>query len=425
MAAATMSSHEVTFDDVWAQFDEARNCAVPDKPGNAYEDEDDEQEDEWGQTAAQRAHQDMRSRVVVLPDGDIHVCDECCPYAEQGCDGTGRPNGDWVCCYTGRVVMRVCEERTDLSTGRSTWSVDPDMQGGGPGKWRKKRDMKKDSEQAYVASKDFDDTAMPQAAEVKAVRVGTKRGALRVDEAEPEDVGPKRNRTSKKDVHSTTTRSLLLDEAATTFARLFGKHTAAPMTTSKKPLVDARLLDFNLLFQAAVRKYLKEIAAKGGRPSLDDIHNVALAVDNVIADEKRKHGAEEPAARSNAVTGIHFRNRAARLAVALWSAACSISYLSQARRGADSFRPFCAGVFYAMKRGLALADGTILVPKIDAFTEALPSNKAIASDASLKSLHASSHRGLCTLHRCIGSAGKAEEAKRIFAESIQISRSLI
>jgi hypothetical protein len=428
MAAAT-SSHEVTFEtDMWAEFDEARRSVdLSDHASmcQVIESSDEDEEDEWGILASQRAHDEMRSRTCRLPDGDIHVCDDECPYAVQGVDCNGHGNGDWVCAHTGRVVMRYCEVRTDNSTGRSTWSADPDMQGGGPmgGKWRKKRDMKKESQHAYMTSRQFNDAEMPRAIEApKAARTGAKRGALCVDEAAPEDTGPKRLRVSKKDVTSSATRSLLMDEATTTFSKLFGKH-GISTTSTKVPTFDARLLDFNLLFQAAVKKYLKETAAKGGRPSMDEVHNIALAVNNVIADEKRKL-AEAEQSQKGGVTGMRFRGLAARLAVALWTGACSTPYLSQARRGADSFRPFCAGVYYAFKRGLALADGTVLVPRIDEFAQALPSSKVIASDTALKSLHASSHRGLCTIHRAIAAAGEPAQAKRLFMECIRISQSL-
>jgi hypothetical protein len=368
----------------------------------------------------------MQCRVCRLPDGDIHVCDDDeCPYAVLGCDHNGHSNGDWVCAHTGRVIMRHCEERTDMSTGRSTWSADPDVNAGGPmgGKWRKKRDMRKESQSAYIAAKQFDDSEMPMAIEApKAVRTGAKRGALCVDEAAPEDTGPKRHRISKKDVASSSTRSLLIDEAVTTFARLFGKRVSTPK--DEKPAVDARLLDFNLLYQAAVKKYLKETVAKGGRPSMDEIHNIALAVDNVIADEKRKLAEHTTGRGGPSVTGNTFRMNAARLAVALWTGACGTSYLSQARRGADSFRPFCAGVYYAMKRGLTLADGTVLVPKVDKFTQALPTQRVIAADPALKSLHASSHRGLCTIHRAIAAAGDARAARGSFGEAIRIAKAL-
>jgi hypothetical protein len=218
---------------------------------------------------------------------------------------------------------------------------------------------------------------------------------------------------------------MLVDEAMTTFSKLFGKYGAVVVSSDKTPVVDARLLNFDLLFQAAVKKYLKETAAKGGRPSMDEIHNIALAVNNVIADEKRKLKQDSQRSKLDApsITGVRFRQQAAVLAVALWTGACGTSYLSQARRGADSFRPFCAGVYYGFKRGLALSDGTVLVPRIDDFAKALPSSKVIATDASLKSLHASSHRGLCTIHRAIAAAGQAKEARTVFADAIRAAKS--
>jgi hypothetical protein len=433
MATADLSTppQTPTFDP-WADFEEARKCSGLDVSDYALQCRDtessDEEEDEWGQMPSNRAFSLMRARVCRLPCGDIHVCESDCPYASQGVDANGRGNGDWVCKYTGLVVTRCCEERTDLSTGRSTWSADPDMQGGGivGGKWRKKRDMKKESAQAYMTSQSFDDSEMPRAIEApKAARSGTKRGALCVDEEVPVDTGPKRIRVSKKDVRSNSTRTMLVDEAMTTFSKLFGKYGAVVVSSDKTPVVDARLLNFDLLFQAAVKKYLKETAAKGGRPSMDEIHNIALAVNNVIADEKRKLKQDSQRSKLDApsITGVRFRQQAAVLAVALWTGACGTSYLSQARRGADSFRPFCAGVYYGFKRGLALSDGTVLVPRIDDFAKALPSSKVIATDASLKSLHASSHRGLCTIHRAIAAAGQAKEARTVFADAIRAAKS--
>tara|TARA_Y100000389_G_scaffold182728_1_gene199584 strand:+ start:2373 stop:3614 length:1242 start_codon:yes stop_codon:yes gene_type:complete len=411
------STKEASF-DLWADFDAARESSGIQ---NHTVDESTDEEDEWGILQSQRDHESMKGRVCRLPDGDIHVCGDDCQHAIQGTDAQGHSNGDFVCIYTGRVVARCCEVRTDLSTGRSTWSSDPDMNGGGmvSGKWRKKRDQKKDSKAAYMASQGFDDSAMPAAIEAPMpARTGAKRGALCVDELPPVETGPKRIRVSKKDVASSNTQRLLIEEASSTLGKLFGKHSSV----EKKPAIDPRLLDFDLLFTAAVKKYLKETAAKGGRPLIDDIHNISLAVHNVIADEKRKLDNEVPFKSS--VHSMQFRSNAARLAVALWTGSCMTTYLSQARRGADSFRPFCVGVFYALKRGLALADGTVLVPRIDDFSSALPNSKAISADPNLKSLHASSHRGLCTIHRAIAAAGEPSEARKVFAETIRIARVL-
>ena len=44
--------------------------------------------------------------------------------------------------------------------------------------------------------------------------------------------------------------------------------------------------------------------------------------------------------------------------------------------------------------------------------------------AALKSLHASSHRGLCTIHRAIAAAGDAKAARGVFGEAIRLAKGL-
>ena len=381
-------------------------------------------EDEWGNNLCDVTLRDLHARKCVLPCGDIHVCSDCCQYAVPDRDG------NCVCPHTGRITGRVCEARTDHSTGRSTFSVDPDATGGAPmGGWRKKVDLKKASAMAYRSAAAIDDSVMPASRlSAKPVRAALKRGALCVDQKEQarEDL-PKRARTSKKDVWSSSTLSLLVDEASVTLIKMLGKPKNQPRPKPAAPAapaaaaVDPRLLDRDILYNAALRKYCKERLAIGGLPSLDDVHNISLAVVAVVVEEQRKQ-LEVSAARCGRVSGLTFKARAARMAVALWTGACQTPYLAQARRGCGAFKPFCCGAFIAMKRGLTLADGTVLVPRCDEFSDALPCSRTIAADPVLKSLHASSHRGLCTIHRCIASVD-AKQARGIFAEAIHAARS--
>ena len=384
--------------------------------------EDSEVEAEWGLSILCNKASTAHSRICRLPCGDIHLCDDDCPYTIE-CEDKGYR----VCSYTGRFVSRVCEARTDFSTGRSTWSVDPDANSGVPqNAYRKKRDMGKASSAAFRDADTFDDTVMPQAFDsTKDAKLVSKRGALCVDEAAPEPTAPKRVRTSKKNVHEHDTRRMLMQEAETILTKLMGKppsHTASKSAGNGKP-IDARLLSKELIFEAALKKYLKETLASGGVPSVDDVHNIELAVENVVAEEKRKH-RDARHADSSQVWSLGFRQQASHLAVSVWTGACQTGYLSKTRRGADSFRPFCAGVFYAFKRGLTLADGTIIVPQRTDFAEALPSARVIASEPASKSLHASSHRGLCTIHRCLATTGTVNESKVMFANAIRIARGL-
>ena len=376
-------------------------------------------EDDWGTSLLSRRLEEARARTVVLPDGDVHVCDAECPYAEED-----PREGAYVCRYTGLVVARCCAERTDQSTGRSTWSSDPDMQSGTPlGGWGKKRDMMQASRHAYSQAQRLDDAEMPACAAPAAPpspstangRLNGKRGALCVDEAPPVDVGPKRQRASKRDVQTSDMRSTLLAEAERALLDLLGKQTSS--NKRKQSSVDPRLLNKEVLFNASLKKYLKETLANGRNPNMDDVSNIALAVDRVISEEQTKQArvSEPPTLR---VFEPRFRESSTRLAVSLWVGACSTPYLRNAKRGADSFRPFCAGVFYAFKRGLTLCDGTVLVPRMDAFAKALPNQRLIASDPASKSLHASSHKGLCTIHKCIGSVDLAD-ARRLFDDAIR------
>ena len=409
--------------DVWTAFDAAQAMMEREEGPPVHSDsgdsgDSDDEEDNWGNSAAATKDMAFRSSVCRLPCGDIHVCDCDCPYGTPGLDAGGRPTGDVVCVYTGCVVSRSQVERTDFSTGRSMWSADPDVNCGMPqgGGWRKKRDMTKASQQAYCSATTLDDSEMPKAVESTLVpRVSSKRGALCVDEAAPVDTGPKKQRSSKKQITSFHARAALVSEATTIFSKLVGKAFARTCQAPAQATIDPRLLNRDLLYTAALKKYLKETLASGGFPAIDNMHNIALAVDKVIREEQRKiDGASSP-------TGVSFRDMAARMAVALWMGACQTPYLSTARRGADSFRPFCAGAFYAFKRGLTLSDGTVLVRQCPVFADSLPSSRVIAADPVIKSLHASSHRGLCTIHRCIASVD-VKTAHRIFTDAIALAK---
>ena len=134
--------------DGFAEAEAAWALACAESAPSAPEDViDSDDEDDWGGSRLKTRLNDARARTVVLPTGDIHVCDSTCPFAEEDKDG------NMVCAHTGIVVCRACAERTDRSTGRSTWSSDPDMQSGSSGSgygggWVKKRDMMQASRSA-------------------------------------------------------------------------------------------------------------------------------------------------------------------------------------------------------------------------------------------------------------------------------------
>lgn len=94
--------------------------------------------------------------------------------------------------------------------------------------------------------------------------------------------------------------------------------------------------------------------------------------------------------------------------------------MKKAKRGTDAYRPFVCGVLYAFKRGLTLADGTVLVPQCAALANALPVLRGTGGNHVAKTLHSSSHRGMCTLSRCIASVPVLQQ-NAIFANVSEIA----
>ena len=220
----------------------------------------------------------------------------------------------------------------------------------------------------------------------------------------------------------------LVSEAASVYTKLMAsKSSTAPLSSSSSGSssqnIDTRLLNASALFQSALNKYLREMNESGRQPLMDDIHNISLAVQEVVSTtQQRLKGART--AEAERFKSIRFREVVSRLAVSLWRGACQTPYMGKARRGGDSFRPFCIGVYYSLKRGLTLSDGTVLVPAFELFQHALPSAKEIASNPASKALHASSHRGLCSIHRCIASID-IETQHVIFGPALRLVSELL
>ena len=409
--------------DLWAELDFALSLNTEyEKKGV-----DSEDEDEYGNNLLIREADAVDSTMIRLDDGDIHLCDKTCSYAF-----TCKLTGDLVCPFSGMCVGNVASERTDYSTGRNTWSIDPDMANatnGANGGWRKKVDNATASKQAHRMSTQLDDSVMPVESEPrKSQTLKIKRGALCVDEAEDALPVFKKPRMSKKKVQSNEQINGLVAEASL----IFGKLTHAKKNVLKSTnqgvsnnlhvqqtiSFDKRLLNSEALFSSALNRYLKTTLEGGSIPCIDEIHNIALAVDEIVSDTRRKM---EEFNRIDALRfkSTRFREVVARLAISLWRGICQTPYMRKARRGGDSFRPFCVGIFYSLKRGLTLSDGTVLVPSFDSFHAAFPSAKEIAADPTTKNLHASSHRGLCSIHRCIASID-IETQHTLFASALRL-----
>lgn len=419
----------ISLSELWEQAEEASSLEAQysyDDASGSSADRADDEEDCWGQSVLLREASLVQSTMIRLEDGDIHLCDSSCPYA------VAEKDGDLVCPLSGRVVSHLAVERTDFSTGRSTWSADPDMQGGGANgntAWRKKIDKVSASKQANRLSEQINDSEMPTAKTFKSKGMQVKRGALCVDEKmEPNATPRKRARMSKKRVENNEQVVNMVAEASSIFAKLMtAKRKPSAPSSEETPQNNAsagssRLADPVYLFDSALKKYCKEVAERRSLPCLNEIHNIRLAVDSIVKREATRRCDSEKHADAM-FRSIHFREIASRLAVSLWRAVCSTPYMGKIKRSGDSFRPFCVGVFYSMKRGLCASDGTVLVPCLPGFQHAFPTQREIANHLPTKALHASSHRGLCSIHRAIASLS-VDEQSAVFAPCVRIVEEL-
>ena len=166
-------------------------------------------------------------------------------------------------------------------------------------------------------------------------------------------------------------------------------------------------LDPAVVFNAALKKYCQACCTTRTQPTLSEIHDIELAVCEMVKEKKRRDRNKNDVAL---LLRVRMRSQVTSLAVALWVASCETPYMSTHRRGSDSFRPFVAGVFYGLKRGVSLTDGTVVLPACPTLASSLPTLRATAANSAAKALHASSHRGLCTLHRSISSCTHADAA---------------
>ena len=357
-----------------------------------------------------------QSRVFYLPDGDVHICLGCkCPHAEYNSDQ------HMICGITGVVLGVMQHEDPQESVNGRKPSNSPDDHAGEPvgGKWQPKKDMFGLSQQAYMnattidASVDYVDKVSEE--KMSTPRAPAKRGALCVDETPPcKTASCKRARVNKRDVKDHDGYINLVNEASNILQKLVNYDKKPVTKVRNPPVVDKRLTDATFLFGAAVKRYVKDCLSNSATPTMDAVHNLAIVAQNVAAEERAKLADSA----TPKILNPTIKQLVAELVVSLWRASCSTTYMDASKRGTDSFRPFACGVFYALKRGVALPDGRIVVPPLpESFTACLPALRSTAQHSIAKTLHSSSHRGLCTLHRCVNAVSDHKDAAFLFNDA--------
>ena len=115
------------------------------------------------------------------------------------------------------------------------------------------------------------------------------------------------------------------------------------------------------------------------------------------------------------------REMLSNLVVELWKCSQDTPYMSKTRRHSDAFRSFAAGVTFAMRRGMKLNDGTIIVPHSIAIERALSLTNTIKRGTVAHITHLQAHKGIGTLQRSIGSLPTVDDIKSQYEPAITIA----
>jgi len=401
--------HEVDMDTLWQEAEEMRGAC------NDVDTDSEDDEDTYGYKRKQRPV------MTKLPDGDIHVCMAGihCPFLVANDDNL------LVCKFTG--VMHGSEsidEFFDLCGGIGKKSGDPDANCGEPvyGKFVKRVDPLAASKSAFQAAKQFEDSDITGFVNCTDTcdRKPLKRGALCVGEVVASDF-KKRQRTNKKCVENRHTCNNLVSEAESVYCKLinfdkcasYDKKLEGERGERKKAPMDPRMKNAEFVRTAAIKRYAKQCVLDNVSPCLDEIHNLCIQAQTIA---KQARESEVDVDEKATIRTASFKSAVSNLVVSLWIASCGSPYmLNSPKRGTDAFRPFVCGILYAMKRGLRLSDGSIIVPQCNIIASALPVLRGTGGNASAKTLHSSSHRGICTLSRCISSVPVKEQREHFLS----------
>ena len=400
-------------DDLWAMMDHARRRSDPSSYDDfVCDDDDDDDDDEAAESAASA---DSSAVVFKIGNGQFHVCyGQNCIHAEQSTED----EKSIVCRISGRVISSSFESAHDSSwTGRSCTSADPDMASGAvPSKaWRFKRDAFADSARAYNRAKqltrddvDFDEYNVALFAtketSVEDSKIA-KRGAPCVSEINEEAVSEHKRAKAMKRITSLSRRevqSRLNCDAATVVKKLFS---VLPQSKpgAENDSKDPRLENYKFVFSIGLKRYAKRCADENEQLSLSTIHDIAICASNYVRERRKDAKIIQDQSKTRMlVVNTRTTDLCGRLIVSIWNAVCNTSHFVENQPG-DSFRPFAAGIMYAMKRGIRMKSGLVVVPCIDVLSIHLPTLRSSSGNAEARQLQASSHRGLCAVHRAIAS----------------------
>jgi hypothetical protein len=381
--------------------------------------------------------------VHALSNGCIHVCKGIqCPHVQQ----TNDAEKSWICTLSGVQIAEHIEDRTDASTGRAMGSADPDMNSGPVRAWKFRKDAFGESARAYAIARQMtEDDANGQltVAYTNAASSSTgtgnsvpaekvKRGALCVSEIDTEEVERLKRQKAQARAMNTETAKVgkrLEKDAASVVTKIFSMNASAAVSSKQQSTqnagVDPRLENFDFVFAIGIRKYVERCKAAGVRPTLSEIHDVAIQASN-FSKEKRRQSKKAREASKGRMFVVSSRTiyMLSTLIVSVWNAVVNTSHFLDTSSG-DSFRPFASGILYALKRGIRLKNNMVVIPALPAISNQLPTLRSTTFTQAARQLQASSHRGLCAVHKAIASINSMpEDEKRLVIDKLKVTSSI-
>ena len=340
----------------------------------------------------------LRQARALSRDPKVHECGDACPYREMNPDKTFCCSISGVCfgqqtCWDALAagIVTGLDENGVRTCGRSTQPRRPH-----------RRDLHGASQSAMLAAAAFDETE-----EVDGWTPAPRKRRATVG-CDPDGHTSKVIRRTPCEIEGDQ-MLVLRREAKETLDKL-----TTPKARAGAP--SAPPLNGSTALHEALHSYIRRCQIAGCLPTLDDVHNIELNCRRDMVVARRRDAAHRKATFRSAEY-MQLREFAATLAVALWRCALRTPYMRQAKRSVDNFRPFAAGVFFSMRRGVLLADGTSLVPRCAKLTDALPEVRAAHRGTVTHAVHLSAHKGVSTMQGCIKSVEK-ESATEFFAEAV-------
>lgn len=199
------------------------------------------------------------------------------------------------------------------------------------------------------------------------------------------------------------------------------KSNHSPSTSAQNKLCSSNIQTCNAATIKALSVYLTKRKASYQPISIDHIHNLILY--NKTVDDACALTSNVP--EVNTYTNIDNLKAieiiAFKLVESLWKCVQYTPYIRNTKRRSEVFRPFAAGVVFAMRRGIQLACGAYIVPRCKEIERVLDEITSVQRGTERHSIHLLAHRGVNVLQRCILSIEDPNTLSNIFSDAIDIA----